>query len=163
MIAMVVAMAENGVIGSRSDLPWYLPADLRHFKKLTTGKTVVMGRTTFQSIVARLGRPLPQRRNVVLTRDQSFHYRGVETIHDVSSIAPLADDVYVIGGAQVYAAALELADVLYVTEVHAVIDGDAHFPAIDAARWREVSRVRHAADAKNQYDYDFVVYERRHP
>ncbi|PID32229.1 dihydrofolate reductase [Candidatus Saccharibacteria bacterium] len=162
MIAMVVAVAENGVIGLRGDLPWHLPADLRHFKELTIGKTVVMGRTTFQSIIGRLGGPLPQRRNIVLTRDQSFRYPGVEAIHDLSSITSFADDVYVIGGAQVYAAALELTDVLYVTEVHTAVDGDTRFPVIDAAQWREVSRVRHTADAKNQYDYDFVVYE-RHP
>jgi dihydrofolate reductase len=160
MIAMVVAMAEGGVIGSRNDLPWYLPADLKHFKEITSGHTVVMGRTTFESIAARLGRPLPNRRNVVLTRDTSFAREGVEVIHGVSNIQTLDEDVYVIGGAQVYAATLDLADRLYVTEVHAHIAGDAHFPAIDPTIWREVSREPHTADEKNQYDYDFVVYER---
>lgn len=160
MIAIVVAMAEGGVIGERNHLPWYLPADLKHFKEITSGHTVVMGRTTFESILARLGKPLPNRRNVVLTRDRTFLHEGVETIHDVASIPKLAEPVYVIGGAQVYAATLDMADTLYVTEVHARIQGDAHFPTLDSAKWREVSRERHAADEKNEYNYDFVVYER---
>lgn len=160
MIAIVVAIAEGGVIGSRNDLPWYLPADLKHFKEITGGHTVVMGRTTFESILARLGKPLPNRRNVVLTRDVAFAHDGVEIIHDVDAIPKLAEPVYVIGGAQVYAATLDVADTLYLTEVHAKIQGDAHFPALDSAKWREVSRERHTADEKNEYSYDFVVYER---
>ncbi|QQS19562.1 dihydrofolate reductase [Candidatus Saccharibacteria bacterium] len=160
MIAIVVAVAENGVIGSRNDLPWYLPADLKHFKKVTSGHTVVMGRTTFESIVARLGKPLPNRKNVVLSRDKSFEHKGASVIHDIQEIATLAEDVYVIGGAQVYAAMLSSADMLYVTQVHANISGDAHFPGINPAQWQEVSRESHVADERNQYDYDFVVYKR---
>ena len=160
MIAIVVAMAEGGVIGSHNDLPWYLPADLKHFKEITSGHTVVMGRMTFESILARLGKPLPNRRNVVLTRETAFAYEGVEIIHDVAAIPKFAEPVYVIGGAQVYAATLNMADTLYVTDVHASIKGDAHFPTIDPAQWREVSRERHTADEKNHYNYDFVVYER---
>ena len=163
MVAIVVAVAEGNVIGSRNDLPWYLPADLRRFKEITTGNTLVMGRTTFASIVARLGKPLPNRRNVVLTRDTAFTYEGVETIHHVDEIPPLAETTettYIIGGAQVYAATMELADRLYVTEVHARIEGDAHFPALVRSQWREVSREPHKADEKNQYNYDFVVYDR---
>ncbi len=161
MIAIVVAVAEGNVIGSKNDLPWYLPADLQHFKEITTGHTVVMGRTTFESIVERLGKPLPNRRNIVLTRDLHFVYDDVEVCHDTADIPRLDRDVYVIGGAQIYAATLERADRLYVTEVKARIQGDAYFPAIDTDAWREVSREPHMADAKNQYNYDFVVYERR--
>lgn len=161
MISVVVAMAEGNVIGARSDLPWYLPADLKHFKEITSGHTVVMGRTTFESILARLGKPLPNRRNVVLTRNKSFRHEGVEVIYNEAAIYLLDDDVYVIGGAQVYTATMEMASRLYVTEVHAAIDGDAHFPEIDQTAWKETSREKHLADEKNPYDYDFVVYERQ--
>ena len=160
MVAIVVAVAEGNVIGSRNDLPWYLPADLKHFKEITSGHTVVMGRTTFESILKRLGNPLPNRRNVVLTRDPVFASHGVEVIHNIEDIRSLGDDIFVIGGAQVYAATIYLANRLYVTEVHTRIDGDAHFPAIDRAIWREASREKHFSDEKNQYAYDFVVYER---
>ena len=160
MVAIVVAMAEGNVIGARNDLPWYLPADLKHFKEITSGHTVVMGRTTFESILTRLGKPLPNRRNVVLTRDPAFASHGVEIIHNIEDIRSLGDDIFVIGGAQVYAATIHLANRLYVTEVHARIDGDAHFPAVDPAIWREASHEKHSSDEKNQYTYDFVVYER---
>lgn len=159
MISLIVARAENNVIGSRNDLPWYLPADLRSFKDLTTGHTVVMGRKTLESILTRLGAPLPGRRNVVLTRQQT-DYPGVEVLHDVRDISLLGDDVFVIGGAQVYAQTIDLADKLYVTEVKATIDGDAHFPEIDPKVWHEVSREPHEKDDKNQYAFDFVVYAR---
>lgn len=158
MISCIVARANNGVIGSKNDLPWYLSADLRRFKELTTDTTVVMGRKTYESIVARLGHALPNRRNVVLTR-QTVDFPDAEVIHDVSEIEKLGD-VFVIGGAEVYRATIDSADRLYVTEVHADIDGDAYFPAIDSALWREVSREAHVSDEKNQFDYDFVVYER---
>ncbi len=160
MIAIVVAMAVDNVIGARNDLPWYLPADLKHFKDITSGHTVVMGRTTFESIIARLGKPLPNRRNIVLTRDTSYAPTGVEIIHDITATANFDEDLYIIGGAQVYAATIHLADRLYVTEVHARIDGDAHFPAIDSVTWKETAREPHHADEKNQYDYDFITYDR---
>lgn len=158
MLSLIVARAENGVIGSKNDLPWYLSADLRRFKELTTDHTVVMGRKTYESIMTRLGRALPDRRNVVLTR-QALDLPGAEVIHDVRDIEKF-DDAFVVGGAEVYRATIDLADRLYITEVHADIDGDAHFPVIDAVTWREVAREPHVADEKNQFDYDFVEYER---
>lgn len=158
MLSLIVARANNGVIGSKNDLPWYLSADLRRFKELTTGHTVVMGRKTYESIMTRLGHALPDRRNIVLTR-QALDLPDAEIIHDIRDIEDLGD-VFVIGGAEVYKATIDLADRLYMTEVHADIDGDAHFPAIDPAVWREISREPHEADEKNQYAYDFVVYER---
>ncbi|MGB3023262.1 MAG: dihydrofolate reductase [Candidatus Saccharimonadales bacterium] len=161
MISLIVAKSDNDVIGSHDGLPWYLPADLRHFKQLTTGHTVVMGRKTFDSIISRLGHPLPERRSIVVTRDVEFTYDDVEVIHDVASIRKLADRVFVIGGGEIYRQTIDHADVLYVTEVHADIDGDVTFPTIDAQVWRETSREPHVRDDKNQYDYDFVTYERR--
>ncbi len=161
MISLIVAKSDNDVIGSHDGLPWYLSADLRHFKQLTTGHTVVMGRKTFDSIISRLGHPLPERRSIVVTRDVEFAYDDVEVIHDVASISKLADRVFVIGGGEIYRQTIDHADVLYVTEVHADIDGDVTFPTIDAQVWRETSREPHVRDDKNQYDYDFVTYERR--
>lgn len=161
MIALVAAVAENGIIGTDNELPWHLPTDLKHFRDITAGKTIVMGRKTFDSILeATGGKPLPNRRNVVLTRDQAFRHPGVEVLHDVRELTTLGGDVYVIGGGQVYAAAIDSADVLYMTEVHAQVDGDARFPAIDPAIWREVLREAHPADERNEYAFDFVTYEK---
>lgn len=158
MISLIVARANNNVIGFKNDLPWYLSADLRRFKELTTDHTVVMGRKTYESIHARLGHALPNRRNVVLTR-QAIDLPDAEVIHDTSEIEKLGD-VFVIGGAEVYNATIDMADRLYVTDVHADIEGDAYFPSLDATAWREVSREPHEKDEKNQFDYDFVIYER---
>lgn len=158
MISCIVARASNGVIGSENDLPWYLPADLKRFKELTTGTTVVMGRKTYDSIVARLGHALPNRHSVVLTR-QDISLPDADVIHTTDDIKDLGD-VFIIGGAQVYKETFNMVDMLYVTDVHASIDGDAYFPVLDPVEWREVSRESHEKDEKNQYDYDFVVYER---
>lgn len=158
MISIIVARANNDVIGSRNDLPWYLSADLRRFKELTTDHTVVMGRKTYESIVSRLGHSLPNRRNVVLTR-QSIDLPDAEVIHNLGEVEKFGD-VFIIGGAEVYKATINAADKVYITEVHADIEGDAHFPVLDTAVWREVSREPHEKDEKNQYDYDFVVYDR---
>ncbi len=157
MISLIVAKARNGIIGSNNDLPWYLPADLRHFKEVTMGHTVVMGRKTFESILQRLGKPLPDRKNVVITRDRLFSYPGVTIIHDVADISTLGD-CFVIGGAEIYRQTINMADRLYITEVHADIEGDTFFPDINSS-WKEISREQHQADDKNQFDYDFVVYE----
>lgn len=159
MISFIVAKARNNVIGSRNDLPWYLPADLKHFKRLTTGHTVVMGRKTFESIIARLGKPLPDRDTIVVTRDTHFTYPEVKIIHDVREISQLGD-CFVIGGAELWQQTFDLADRLYVTDIHAEIDGDRYFPEIDPTKWYEISRESHKRDDKNPYDYDFVLYER---
>lgn len=158
MIFLIVALAENNVIGVKNDLPWHLRDDLRRFKTLTDGRTVVMGRKTYESIVARLGHALPNRRNVVVTR-QAVTLPDTEVLHDLSSIGS-QEDVFVIGGAQLYEQMLDVADVLYVTEVKATVAGDAYFPKIEPNVWREVAREAHKKDEHNDYDYDFVVYQR---
>ncbi len=160
MISIIVARAKNGVIGSKNDLPWYLPADLKRFRELTTGNTVVMGRKTYESIVARLGHTLPDRRNIVLTRDETAAYDGAEILHDIDAVKQLDGDVFVIGGAEIYNQLLPLADRLYITDVKADIDGDTFFPTLDTSVWHEISREAHERDEKNQYDFDFVLYER---
>lgn len=163
LIAAVVAMAEDNVIGSSNDLPWYLPADLKHFKKVTDGHVVLMGRKTFESIVNRLGKPLPNRTNVVITRQTDFSYEGVEVFHNLESAlaAYEAEDVYVIGGAQIFKQALPFTNRLYLTQVKAQIAGDTYFPVLDSDEWIEVSKESHQADERNPYDYEFLVWDRK--
>ncbi|MCA9327418.1 dihydrofolate reductase [Candidatus Saccharibacteria bacterium] len=161
MIAMVAAVAENGVIGSNNALPWHLPTDLQHFRDITKNKTVVMGSKTFQSIVNGRGSPLPNRTNVVITRNPDLEYEGVKVVHDPQDIVAIPGDLYIIGGGQIYSMMMDVADTLYLTEVHANVDGDAFFPKVDTAVWRETSRESHEADAENDHAFDFVTYERR--
>ncbi len=181
---IVVAMAENRVIGRDGELPWHLPADLKHFKKLTLGHVVIMGRKTHESIVRRLGRPLPKRRSVVLSRDPGYsaggpaQHRetpGVEVASSLEQALELAAgecavtpeggkrNVFVIGGAAVFAEALPLADRLHLTRVHAEVEGDVFFPDFDTGTWLLVSEERHQADQRHAYPFSFQVYERSAP
>jgi len=164
-LAIIVAVAENGVIGSNNALPWKLPEDLQNFKRITMGKPVVMGRKTYESI----GRPLPGRTNIVVTRNVSFRAEGVLAVHSIDEALALASEVaasagvaeaIVMGGADLYAATIPGADRLYITEVHASVEGDAVLPTIDWTRWREVCREHRVAQSPNPYDYSFVRYER---
>jgi len=159
LLTAVVAVAENGVIGRAGGLPWHLPADLRHFKAMTMGRPVLMGRRTFDSI----GKPLPGRRNLVLTR-RPLDVPGVEAVSSVDEAIALVGDVpemSVIGGAQLWAETLPRIGRLYLTRVHADVDGDTFFPEIDPAQWREVERREQAADEKNAYAMSFVTLDRR--
>jgi dihydrofolate reductase len=159
LIAMVAAMGENRVIGSRNALPWRLPADLKHFKRLTLGKPVVMGRTTFESI----GRPLPGRRNIIISGDRGYQASGCEVVTSPEEALHRTQDVpeiMVIGGASLYAQMLPRASRLYLTFVHGHFDGDAFFPPWDDNEWQEVSREAHEADAENPHAHSFVVLER---
>ena len=158
VVSLVVAMAENGVIGNANRLPWHLPADLRHFKNVTIGKPMLMGRKTFESI----GKALPGRRSLVLTRDRSFRADGVEPVHTVEEalrVAGDADELMVIGGADVYRSVLPLAGRIYLTRVHAPVAGDTRFPNIDWNSWRCLSRTTYAADDRNAYDMSFLLLE----
>lgn len=164
-LALIAAVAENGVIGRDNQLPWHLPGDLAYFKRNTLGKPVIMGRNTFESI----GRPLPGRSNIVISRRPDYAPDGVSTVSSLDEALALAaqvaradqvEEAVVIGGARVYAGALERANRLYLTEVHAAVAGDVHFPQVDWSRWREDWRERHAAVEANPYDYSFVVYSR---
>lgn len=165
-LALVVARAENGTIGRDNGLPWRLPEDLKYFKRVTMGHPIVMGRNTFDSI----GRPLPGRTNIVVTRNRSWQAPGTVVAHSLEEALEsgrrAADSaggewVMVIGGAEFYRQALPLAERLYLTEVHAVIEGDASFPSIEPDQWEEKERVRHEADAGNPYSYSFVVLDRK--
>ncbi len=153
-------MDEAAIIGRNGALPWHLPADLRNFKKITMGKPIVMGRRTHESI----GRPLPSRENIVITRTQNFSAPDCTVVHSLAAALELCagvTEVMIIGGASIYAEALLLAQRIYLTQVHARVRGDVHFPPIDLNAWLETNRVDHAADEHNPHAYSFVVLERR--
>jgi dihydrofolate reductase len=165
-LAVIVAAAENGVIGRNNALPWHLPQDLRYFKRVTMGKPIVMGRKTFESI----GRPLPGRTNIVITRNPDFTAQGVRVVASLDEALRLAGDIalidgarelVVIGGAEIYKASIPLAGRLYITEVHATVQGDAFLPEIDWSQWREIGREHHVASDANPYDYSLVIYDRQ--
>lgn len=159
MIALVVAMAENRVIGKENKLIWHLPADLKHFKNLTTGHPIIMGRKTYESI----GKPLPNRTNIIITRQADFEAEGCLIAHSLSEALMMAQqmdaEIFVIGGAEIYKQALFLADTIYLTEVHHAFEGDTFFPEIDDLLWQETSREEHQADEKNPYAFAFVTLQ----
>lgn len=162
IVSLIAALTDEHVIGIDNRLPWKLPADMRWFRRHTLGKTVLMGRKTFESLGCR---PLPERRNLVITSDRGFTAEGAEVVHDIEAALALAgrdeEELMVIGGASFYEQMLSRADRLYLTYVHADIEGDAWFPRFDAAQWREVERQDHAPDEKNPHPYSFVILERR--
>jgi dihydrofolate reductase len=165
-IVLIVAVADNGVIGAGGAIPWRLKTDLQRFKTMTLGRPVVMGRKTFFS----LRRPLPGRTNIVLTRDGDFRAAGAvvtTTLADARAVATgdalrrFVSEIAVIGGAEIYAQWMALADRLEITEVHARPEGDTYFAAIDATVWEEVARVRNSAGPDDSADFSFVTYRRR--
>lgn len=161
MLSAIVAMAHKNVIGKQNDLPWYLPADLKRFRELTTDHTVIMGRNTADSIIARLGHGLPNRKNIVITRHDDYQPEGFIVVHSLEEALKQADeDAFIIGGAQIFSLAFPLVKRLYVTEVDADIDGDTFFPEINPEQWREMAREAHERDEKNEYNYSYVTYER---
>jgi dihydrofolate reductase len=162
-ISLVAAMARNGVIGRGNAMPWRLPEDLKHFKSATLGAPVVMGRLTWDSLPARF-KPLPGRRNVVVTRNPHWQADGAEAAHSLDEALQRlagAPVVYVVGGAQLYAQALERADELLLTEIDRDFEGDAFFPAFDRARFVEVARETRRAEAPNDFDFAWVTYRRQ--
>ncbi|RWQ34335.1 MAG: dihydrofolate reductase [Mesorhizobium sp.] len=166
-VAIYVAIAENGVIGRDGGLPWRLSSDLKRFKADTMGKPIIMGRKTYEGI----GRPLPGRLNVVVTRDKTWRAEGVEVVHSLDDAIGLAkvrgrcmagaDEICIIGGGEIYAQALPLADRLHVTHILAAVDGDAHFPPIDPDSWRIVRSQVIPAGEKDSHATRYSVYERR--
>lgn len=161
MIASIVAYDHNRTIGSQGEIPWQgkMRADAHYFRDMTTGHPVIMGRGTYEA----MGRLLPNRQNIIVTH-QNLDVDGaivVSSLEDAYKIAQVLDEqVYVIGGGQIYESAMSDVDTIYATEIDADTDGDAHFPAIDPSIWRETKREHHGKDEKNIYDYDFVVYDR---
>ncbi len=159
VISILVAMDENGVIGRDGDLPWRLPADLRRVKALTTGNTIIMGRKTFDSI----GRPLPNRRSIVISRDRSLRIEGAEVVHSLEAALARAqadDEIFVFGGAEIFRLALPLAHRLYLTRVHAQVDGDVHFPSWRPEAWEQIEDQSHPADERHDFPYSFQTWRR---
>lgn len=160
-LCAIVAMDENGLIGRDNQLPWHLPADLKHFKTVTTGSPIIMGRKTYESI----GRPLPNRTNIVVTRDSDYMAPGcivVQTIDAAISqaAAHATDKVFIIGGSTIYQQTMAKLNYLYLTVVHHEFEGDTHLTGFNLRDWEEVSRIDHAADDANAWAYSFIEYAR---
>lgn len=162
MLSMIVAMGENRVIGKDNTMPWHLPNDLQYFKKTTTGKTIIMGRKTFDS----LGRVLPNRKHVVLTRSNDSFPEEVDVIHDIDDIFQYIEnnkeeEIFIIGGGQLFKLMLPYTDRLYVTLIDQPFSGDVYFPEIDENEWELIRKEKGLKDEKNPYDYYYLVYERK--
>lgn len=164
--AAIVAMSDNRVIGNKNALPWHLPEDLKHFKAVTMGKPIVMGRLTFDSI----GKPLPGRANIVVTRQSHWSCENVLVAHDLPNAISLAQseaaqngigEIMIVGGSKIYQQALPLLDMLYVTEVHADIEGDAMFPVIDPVAWEQSEREGPYKSEKSGLAFSFVIYKKQ--
>jgi dihydrofolate reductase len=160
MVSLIVAVADSGVIGRDNALPWHLPDDLKHFKRLTLGKPVVMGRKTHDSI----GKPLPGRQNIVVTRDPNYQREGVTVVRDPADalrVAGAAPEIMVIGGAELFRAYLPVAGRVHLTRVHGDIPGDVHWPALDGRHWRLATSEPHPADERHVHALTFEMWERR--
>lgn len=162
MISMIVAVSSNSVIGRDGDLPWHMPADLKRFKRLTMGHHLIIGRRTWDEV----GAPLPGRIMVVVTRDTEFRVDGATVVHSLDEALQVVegdDEVFIAGGGEIYRQALPLADRVYLTRVHAEIDGDTTFPELEEEEWRLVDREDHGSDDRNPYPYSFLTYDRVNP
>jgi len=160
MISIIAAVAENNALGKDNQLIWHLPADLKRFKKVTLNHHIIMGRKTFES----LGKPLPNRTSIIITRNKNYQVEGcivVNSLEQALEAAKTDENPYILGGAEIYKQALEIADELDLTFVHHPFEADAFFPKIDISVWKETSREDFKADEKNKYDYSFVKFEKR--
>ncbi|GAB3888190.1 dihydrofolate reductase [Spirosoma agri] len=168
-ISLIAAVAQNGVIGNNNDMPWHLPDDFAFFKRKTLHHPIIMGRKSLDA----LGKPLPKRTNIVITRNPDFSASGVTVVHTLDDALAeakgamqtdsdlLSDEIFVIGGAEIYTIALPLATTLYLTEIHKAYEGDAVFPSFDKDEWQEVSRQPHPSDERHAVSFDFVEYDRK--
>lgn len=164
IISIIVAISENNIIGKDNSLIWHLPADMRYFREKTTGHCVITGRKNYESIPEKF-RPLPNRTNMVITRQKAYSAPGAIVISSIEEAIEKAKqigdkEVFIIGGAEIYKQSIHLADKLYVTKIHHSFDGDVSFPEIDPTIWKETKRVDLKADEKNKYDYSFGEYEK---
>ncbi len=164
-ISLIAAVSRNMVIGKNNDLPWRLPDDMKYFMQTTSGHHVIMGRKNYESLPEKF-KPLPNRINIVVTRQNDFHASGCKVVHSIQSAINLAkeageSELFIIGGAEIYMSTLPVADLLYLTEIKANIAGDTYFPTFESAQWIEISRIAHDADVRHAYPFDFVIYKRK--
>ena len=164
IISLIAAMAENRVIGKNNDLPWRLPDDMKFFMQTTKGHHVIMGRKNYDSLLDKF-KPLPDRTNIVVTRQQSFNAPGCIVVNDIEKGIEIArskqePELFIIGGAEIYKLTIRLAHRIYLTEIKAAVEGDTYFPEFGTTGWKEVSRTPHPADDRHRYAFDFVIYER---
>jgi dihydrofolate reductase len=165
ILSQIVAVAANGVIGKDNDLVWHLPDDMAYFKEKTKGLPVIMGRKNYLSLPEKF-RPLPKRPNIVVTRQPDFEAPGCELAHSMEQAIALAqahghDEIFIIGGAEIYRQSLHLCQRIYLTEIHGEFEGDTFYPPLDKSQWEETSRTHHPADARHSHAFDFVIYERK--
>ena len=160
MISMIVAADENNTIGKDNDLIWHLPDDLKFFKRMTSSHTIIMGRKTFESV----GKPLPKRINIIITRDNSYTQEGCVVVHSLEDALKEAsktdENPFIVGGEQIYRLALPIADLVYLTRIHHKFEGDRHFPEL-GEEWKQVECIEHAIDEKHKYAFTFNTYEKR--
>lgn len=157
MVSLIVAHADQNVIGFKGNMPWYLPSDLKHVKQLTEKNTIVMGRKTYES----LGRPLPNRKNVVLTRDKNFQADGVDIIHSIKDIDYLPGKVFIFGGSKIYEQTMHLVKEMHITRIHETFAGDTFFPEYNTSEWETKSKTQGTVDERNKYPHEFIHYIRK--
>ncbi len=162
-LSIIVAVSENNVIGKTGEIPWYLPADLKHFAKTTQGHSVIMGRKTYDSILQKLGKPLPKRKNIIITRQKDLSLPDCTVVATLEEAVQASSDgeIFVIGGAEIYKLAFPFTNKLYLTRVHTKVNGDVFFPEFKKDEWKEMSSEAHQADEKNKFEYTFYHYERK--
>jgi len=165
MISIYVAMSENGVIGRNNELPWRISADLKRLSQTTRGHKIIMGRKTHESILKRLGKPLPERQTIIITRQKDYQIPEnctvVDSIESAVSLVQPGEEAFIFGGAEIYKLSLPFTNKIYLTRIKAQVDGDTHFPEINFSDWDMTNKEEHLKDEKNEFDYNFEIYERR--
>lgn len=164
IVSLIAALTQNGVIGKNNDLPWHLPDDMKYFMQTTKGHHVIMGRKNYDSIPEKF-RPLPNRTNIVVTRQTSFTASGCIIVNSIEKGVTIAEnhheeEVFIIGGAEIYKQSMKFMQRMYLTEINTTLEGDVYFPEFNKAAWKEVSRVHHGKDERHLYEFDFVIYEK---
>lgn len=166
IVSLIAALAQNHVIGKNNDLPWHLPDDMKYFMQTTKKHYVILGRKNYESIPDKF-RPLPNRTNIVVTRQQNYQAPGCIIVHSIEEALAIArrnneQEVFIIGGAEIYRLGMKYTNRMYLTEIRATIPGDTYFPEYKKGEWKETSRTHHGTDERHQYEFDFVIYEKIH-
>lgn len=164
-ISLIVAVSENMVIGKDNKLAWHLPEDMNYFSNMTKGHSIIMGRKNWESIPKKY-RPLPERKNIVVTRNNKFEDKGAITVNSIEKAVEKArtfddEEIFIIGGGEIYKLGFAYVDKLYITEIYANIDGNTYFPKWNKENWKEISRISHPKDKNHEFDFDYVIYKKK--